>query len=99
MPKGLPSFLLGFAFGVLTLAAFRHELHLTGHVEIMLVFAAYGAVLVVADVLWYRRTRERVLRIRGESKAGLEAEWTTFVWGSLFLFVSYFGLMLMVIEF
>jgi hypothetical protein len=99
MPKGLPSFLLGFAFGVLTLAAFRHELHLTGHVEIMVIFAVYGAVLVVADLLWYRRVRRRVAQIRGEGKARLEAEWTTFVWGSLFLFVAYFGLMLMVIEF
>jgi len=99
MPKGLPSFLLGFAFGILTLSAFRHELHLTGHLEIMLIFAAYGAILFVADIAWYRKVLHRVERLRGTRSARLESEWATFVWGSLFLFVSYFSLMLMVIEF
>ena len=99
MPRGLPSFLLGFAFGILTLAAFRHELHLTGHIEIMVVFAVYGAILVSAEVFWYRRVYRRVQHVRGAVRAGLEAEWTTFIWGSVLLFVSYFGLMLMVIEF
>ncbi len=95
----MPSFLLGFAFGILTLSAFRHELHLSGHLGIMLIFAAYGAILVAADVIWYRSVLRRVERSRGAGSARLESEWATFVWGSLFLFVSYFGLMLMVIEF
>jgi len=99
MPRGLISFPLGFAFGVLTLSAFRHEVHLTGHLELMTLFAVYGVSLILVDALWYRRVRRRVEQIRGKRRVSLESEWVSFVWGSLFLFVSYFGLMLMVIEF
>ena len=99
MPRGTASFLLGFGFGVITLAAFRHELHLTGDIPLMSVFLLYGIGLVAVVVGWYRRVLKRVGERLDLATFRRDREWAVFIWGSLFLFASYFALILMVADF
>lgn len=99
MPRGSASFLLGFAFGVVTLSAFRHELHLTGDAELIGLFLLYGIGLVTVVAAWYRRVLARVGRKLDPKIFSRDREWAVFIWGSLLLFVSYFALILMVADF
>ncbi len=99
MPRGSAPFLLGFGFGVVTLSAFRHELHLTGDVELMALFLVYGIGMVAVVTVWYRRVVKRTAAKLDPKVLLPTSEWGLFVWGTLFLFASYFALLLMVADF
>lgn len=99
MPRGSASFLLGFGFGVLTLSAFRHELHLTGDIELMGLFLIYGVGLVALVTAWYRRTLRKAGEQCDPAVFRRDSVWAVFIWGTLFLFASYFALILMVAAF
>lgn len=91
--------MLGFGFGVVTLSAFRHELHLTGDLELMTLFLVYGIGLIGVVTVWYRRVLERTSAKLDPRILRLTTEWGLFIWGTLFLFASYFALLLMVADF
>ena len=98
-PPGSAAFLLGPAFDVLMLAAFRHELHLTGDPELMTALLVYCFGMIILVTIWCRRVPNRTSEKLDSNELRPTTEWGPFIWGSLFLFASYFALLLMVADF